>query len=137
LKAAKEIGGFDEAIKGTGEDVDFAVRMVQAGWSIEQGNAIFYESHSELNTVGQLWKRYVHNGYHGRIFYTKTKFISLFRFNPISSFIGGLLSSFAAFRVLNRKIALLLPFHFFFKMTAWFYGFSTYKIKAKNRQRNI
>ena len=127
LSAAKEIGGFDEEIKGTGEDVEFAIRLMQAGWLIEQGKSVFYETHGEMITLRQLWNKYVNNGYHGGRFYEKTKFISFYRINPISSFIAGLFYSIDALRLTNRKIALLLPFHFFFKMTAWLYGFSKYK----------
>jgi GT2 family glycosyltransferase len=130
LNAAKEIGGFDEDIKGTGEDVDFAIRMMQSGWQIEQGCSVFYETHG-ITSLRQLWGKYVNNGYHGRRLYGKKKFVSFYKINPLSSFIAGSLYSIDALRITNRKISLLLPFHFFFKMTAWLYGFSTRKISNK------
>ena len=127
LSAAKKIGGFNEEIKGTGEDIEFAIRMMQAGWLIAQGNSVFYETHGEMITLRQLWNMYVNNGYHGRRLYEKIKFVSFYKINPFSSFVAGSLYSIDALRLTNRKIALLLPFHFCFKMTAWFYGFSKCK----------
>jgi hypothetical protein len=101
--------------------------MLQAGWLIEQGNSVFYETNNKMINFMQLWNKYVNNGYHGRKLYEKTKFVSFYKINPLSSFMAGLPYSIDALRLKNRKIALLLPFHFFFKMTAWLYGFNKNK----------
>ncbi len=124
LSAAKDIGGFDYELKGTGEDVEFAIRMLQAGWLIEQGNGVFFEINDEMIDIRQLWNKYVNNGCHGRKLYAKKKFISFYKINPFSSFFAGLLFSIDAYRLKKRKIALLLPFYYSFKMMAWLYGFN-------------
>lgn len=124
LSAAKDVGGFNDEIVGTGEDIEFASRLVRAGWLIKPGSSVFFETHKNMITLQQLWNKYVNNGYHARKMYEKYKFFSFYRINPLSSLVTGLFYSVEALVLLRKKTALLLPFHFSFKMTAWFYGFS-------------
>ena len=85
----------------------------------------FYELHGRLSTWTNLWERYVRQGAHCRSLYRKSdEFFSLYRMNPIASLAAALVYSVAGFKKTKRFIALLLPFHFTFKMTAWFYGFT-------------
>jgi len=121
----KAVGGFDEKIRGLGEDIDMARRIRQAGWTIITGKAMFYEMHRSISTWGDLWRRYVNRGFHSRYLYEKNpRFFSLYRMNPISSFFIAVMYAIRGYRKTKLKIALLLPFHFSFKMFAWFYGFS-------------
>jgi glycosyltransferase involved in cell wall biosynthesis len=125
VAAARQIGGFDESIEGNGEDIDFASRVRRAGWQILRGQAMFYETHGRLSTWRSLWKRYVNQGAHSRRLYQKSnQFFSLYRMNPIASSIAALTYAVWGFQKTKRLIAFLLPFHFTFKMTAWFYGFT-------------
>jgi glycosyltransferase involved in cell wall biosynthesis len=125
VSAAKQIGGFDESIEGNGEDIDFASRIKQAGWKILRGEAMFYETHGRLSTWKSLWKRYASQGFHCRRLYRKSdQFFSLYRMNPIASMIAALAYAARGYKETKRAVMLLLPFHFTFKMTAWFYGFS-------------
>ena len=123
--AAREVGGFDESIEGTGEDIELASRIRRAGWLILRGDSIFYEVHGQMATWRTLWRRYVNHGTHGRRLYFKDNTLfSLYRINPIASFIAGVRYALISYLTTRRKVTVLLPFHFVFKMTAWFYGFS-------------
>lgn len=125
VAAARAVGGFDEEISGVGEDIDIARRIREAGWTIIQGNAVFYESHGSLTTWRSLWARYVHRGQCSRRLYSRRRIpISLYRMNPVSSFIVALTYIVAGYKLTKRKIVFLIPFHYPMKMLAWFYGFS-------------
>jgi len=125
VNAARQAGGFDESLTGGCEDIDLASRIRKAGWLILRGKATFYELNSQLSTWRVLWKRYVNRGIHSRRLYRKAEgFFSLYRMNPFASLISGVLYSIIGYRKTKLKVAFLLPVHFAFKMTAWFYGFS-------------
>lgn len=123
--AARQVGGFDGNMSTGGEDIDIANRIRQKGWSIIRGEAKFYEKHGNLSTWRDLWKRYATQGIYSRHLYKKSDtFFSLYRMNPFASFVAGLLYVNRGYKLTKLKIVFLLPFHFFFKMTAWFYGFT-------------
>jgi len=123
--AAKEVGGFDESVTGLGEDIDIAKRMKDAGWLILNGGGVFYETHGCLASWRTLWKRYADRGVHSRDLYLKTKgLFSLYKINPLASFVVSLICTVQGYRLTRSKLVLLLPVHFTFKMTAWFYGFT-------------
>jgi glycosyltransferase involved in cell wall biosynthesis len=125
VSAAKQIHGFDESLEGNGEDIEFASRIKQKGWQIIRGEAVFYETHGRLSTWGNLWKRYAIQGLNCRSLYRKNnKLFSLYRMNPIASFIAALYYSILGYQTTKRLTVILLPFHFSFKMTAWLYGFT-------------
>jgi len=125
VTAARQVNGFDEDIAGSGEDIDIASRIRQAGWSIIRGDAVFYEKHGKMATWSSLWKRYLNQGIHGRRLYRKNDlFFSLYRMNPLASFVASLRYAVTGYRLTGLKMSILLPFHFTFKMTAWFYGFA-------------
>ena len=52
---------------------------------------------------------------------------SLLRSNPLAGLIAGVLAVPKAYLLIHRKILILIPFHFCFKMFAWFYGFNSVK----------
>lgn len=138
VTAAKQIGGFDESIKGNGEDIDFASRIRQAGWQILRGKVAFYETHGRLSTWTNLWKRYVSQGIHCRSLYRKSnQFFSLYRMNPIASLVAAFAYSVWGYQKTKRAIVFLLPFHFTFKMTAWFYGFTIGQLLETTNSHNI
>jgi len=125
VTAARQVGGFDESLTSGCEDIDLASRIRKAGWLILRGNATFYELNSQLSTWSVLWRRYFNRGIHSRRLYRKAEgFFSLYHMNPFASLIAGFLYSFAGYRKTKLKVSFLLPVHFAFKMTAWFYGFS-------------
>jgi glycosyltransferase involved in cell wall biosynthesis len=123
-EAARQVGGFDESIKGIGEDIELANRIRQTGWEIRRGDAVFYEKHGKLGTWRNLWNRYVNQGIHGRRLYQKTDFFaSVYRMNPFASFAVSFRYAVFGYMITRRKDAFLLPIHFTYKMLAWFYGF--------------
>jgi GT2 family glycosyltransferase len=99
--AAKEVGGFDESIEGTGEDVEMASRIKQAGWLILRAGGVFYErhghrvQHNQLSSWKVLWKRYVNYGVHHRRLYRRTnKFFTIIGMNPAASFLASIRYTF-------------------------------------------
>ena len=125
LKAIKEAGGFDENLQGSCEDIDAAYRMTQAGWLIIRGNSFFEESHEGLSTFGALWKRSLKRGETSRRVYNKnTVFFSVYRMNPLASFVAGVRYGIIGYLLTKKKVSFLLPFFYAFKSTAWFLGFT-------------
>lgn len=125
LSAAKQVGGFDDRIRGSGEDIDIALRIKQAGWLIISGSAKFYELHGGLSTWKDLWKRYQNQGAQARQSFSEWRaHYSLYKINPLASAIAGLRYSALGYAMTKLKVSLVLPVHFTFKMIAWFYGFS-------------
>ena len=124
VTAAKQVGAFDETIRGAGEDIDIAYRIKQAGWSIIRGNAKFYEAHGYVATWKVLWKRYFNLGLQNRQAGRKNQeLVSIYRINPFASFVAGLNYAILGYRITKLKLAIIVPLHYTFKMTAWFYGF--------------
>jgi glycosyltransferase involved in cell wall biosynthesis len=140
IKAIKQVGGFDENLKGTGEDQDIAYRIKEAGWLIKRSNALFYERRSK--TWMGLWKKYLWYGYGDYYLYLKNRdLFILYRMIPPIQFVAGLLKSLVAYKLTRRKSVFLLPYQFAFKMTAWCLGFIKAQIertrKTKNSERSL
>jgi glycosyltransferase involved in cell wall biosynthesis len=124
IKAARQVGGFDETLNGLGEDIDVASRIRDAGWLILRGQGVFFESHGKLSSWGRLMRRSIEQGIQSRHLYSKSsKFFSIPRMNPFASAVAGCLYAVRGYKVTRKKIVLFLPFHFSIKMLMWFYGF--------------
>jgi len=122
VEAIRQIGGFDEKIKGTGEDQDAAFRIKEAGWQIKRSKTFFYEKRAQ--TWKELWEKWVWYGSGDYDLYRKNrKIFSLFKMNPLAGFVNGLLHIVNAYRLTRSKSMILLPFHFALEMTAWCTGF--------------
>ena len=122
VKAIRQAGGFDEVLKGNGEDQDAAFRVRSIGWFIERSPAVFYEKRPR--TWREFWKKWVWYGFGDYLLYRKNRNIfSLFKMNPLAGFINGFIQIADAYRLTHRKSVLLLPFHNSFKMIAWCLGF--------------
>jgi len=134
VKALRHICGFDNHLVGVGEDQDAAFRVKTAGWLIKKSNAIFFELREQ--NWGELWKKYLWYGYGNYFLYKKNKLIfKLYKMIPPAGLIAGILYSFEGYRLVKRKMVLfLLPFHYFFKMTAWCLGFFYAFLKDKIRK---
>jgi len=138
VEAIRQIGGFDDNIKGTGEDQDAAWRIRAAGWSIARTPAVFYERRRA--TWKALWDEYFWWGYgmHHTL-HKHPDLIFLYKMLPPSGFLVGLRYSFDAYRLMHQKKFFLLPLHFVFKMTAWCLGFAKSHIdslRAEYRMEN-
>ena len=122
--AVRQVQGFDESIKGAGEDTDLVLRIKKAGWLLEPNAAEFYELHSGLCRPGDLWKKYYWYGYGCQKSFQQTREgFSFPRMSPMAGLVTGVFYSFAAYRVLRQKQMFLLPLHFGFKHAAWTFGF--------------
>ncbi|MEM3769693.1 MAG: glycosyltransferase [Candidatus Bathyarchaeia archaeon] len=121
--AIKQAKGFDNNLRNAGEDQDAAYRVSKTNWLICQSPAFFYEKRVE--TWRTLLKKYVWYGYGNHDLYNKNRDIFyLTRMNPLAGFITGVLYASVAYRLTKRKALILLPLHFFLKMSAWFFGFT-------------
>jgi glycosyltransferase involved in cell wall biosynthesis len=124
VKAIRQVKGFNEQISGVGEDQDIALRIKKANWLIRFNDAKFYETHGEMATLKDLWKKYLWYGYGSHKLYRKNTQLFIFpRMSPIAGFIAGFFYSLIAYKLLNQKMVFLLPLHFGFKMIAWTLGF--------------
>ena len=126
VEAIRQVGGFDNHLKGVGEDQDAAYRVKAEGWFLDRSPAVFYEKCRQ--TWQDLWKQYFWHGYGLYDLYRKNRNIfSLYKMVPIAGFITGALYTLDAYRLTGRKSVVLLPFHFAFKMIAWCLGFTKSK----------
>ena len=123
LCAVKQVEGFDENIKGAGEDTDITYRVAKAGWLVYLSTpAVFYERCKE--SWNSLWNQYLWHGYGLHyVFHKNSGIEKLYEMLPIVAFLSGLMLLPIAYGMIRRKVVFLLPFHFVFKMTAWWIGF--------------
>jgi glycosyltransferase involved in cell wall biosynthesis len=130
ITAIRQVQGFDETIKGAGEDIDLVLRIKKAGWLIEANNAELIELHGGLSTPHALLKKYYWYGYGCQRSFQKTRgAFSVPRMSPIAGLVTGLLYSFPAYKFLGQKQMFLLPLHYGLKLTAWTYGFMKGQLK--------
>lgn len=134
VKAIRQIGGFDDRLKGVGEDQDAAYRIKEAGWLIRRSNTFFYELREQ--TWGDLWKKYYWYGYGNYFLYKKNKSIfKLYMMIPLAGLLAGLSYSILGYKYVGKAAVFLLPLHYFFKKTAWFFGFLNAYLKSINFKR--
>ncbi|MEM3378388.1 MAG: glycosyltransferase [Candidatus Bathyarchaeia archaeon] len=118
----KEIGGFDENIRGAGEDLDAVFRIKAKGWFICKNNkAMFFENFRE--TWSDLWKEYFWWGYGAH--YVKHKYknaVTIAYRLPMFSLIIGILKFIKLFKM-HHIICVFLPFYLILKDMAWIFGF--------------
>lgn len=135
--AVRQANGFDERIRGAGEDLDLVLRIKYAGWLIQPNSAELYELHGGLSTPSDLWKKYFWYGYGcQRSFQQIRGAFSLPRMSPIAGLVSGILYAFPAYRFLHQKQVFLLPLHYGFKQTAWTLGFIKGQLQGIKRKRN-
>ncbi|MCD6242828.1 glycosyltransferase [Candidatus Bathyarchaeota archaeon] len=122
VEAIREVGGFDESIKGAGEDLDAARRILMKGWQFGRSNAMFFERRRE--TWKALWTEYFWWGYSMRQVLKENKgLVILYKMTPLFGFLAGILYSLKAYKLTRWKSAFLLPLQFIFKLTAWWVGY--------------
>ncbi|MBN1245153.1 glycosyltransferase [Candidatus Bathyarchaeota archaeon] len=122
VEAIRQVGGFDNALKGCGEDQDAAYRVSVAGWLLAQSPTFCCEVRN--GSWKTLWNRYFWRGQGSYYLYCKNrKIFSVYKMNPIAGFMAGVLQIPAAYRLTGRKSVFLLPAYFTFIFTAWPLGF--------------
>ncbi|WGM88483.1 MAG: glycosyltransferase [Candidatus Bathyarchaeum tardum] len=138
VKSLQEVGGFDSNIRGAGEDTDVEYRISKAGWLLFRTPAIFYEMRRK--TWKALWDEYFRYGYDGNYVANKNglqALTSLDKVFPLTAFLNKNFQSFVAYKLTHQKAVFLLPFHYFFKRTAWCLGFIIRHITNNNVVRNV
>jgi len=116
VDALRNVGGFDDRIKGAGEDEDIEYRLRKAGWLVTEGaKVIFYEKRKD--TWKALWNQYFWYGFSAHLIPDNKKTMNT------QSLLVQLLYSKTAYKLTGRKIAFLLPFQYCFKAIALFAGF--------------
>ena len=124
VKIIKQVGGFDENMKGYGEDWDLEIRVRDAGWSLRTISVKYFDYERHKLTWKSLWSRYWLRGYYTHYFLHKNKgMIKHYRMFPPAAVISGLLCAYKLFKLTHRKAVFLLPFQYWFKITAWYVGF--------------
>lgn len=123
-KAVKQVGGFDNNLKGYNEDWDVELRMRKAGWTRHTTNVTLHDYERYGLTWKSLWRRYWLRGYYTHYFLLKNRgLIKHYRMFPPAAALSGLLGSFTLFKLTRQKAVYLLPLESAFKMTAWYIGF--------------
>ncbi|MEM2518590.1 MAG: glycosyltransferase [Candidatus Bathyarchaeia archaeon] len=123
LDAIRQVGGFDINIKGAGEDIELAQRILANGWSAQVTPAFFYELCKE--SWKDLWNQYAWWGRGGHYLFHKSRDRSTpLKMSPLGGFVAGILRFPFAYKLTKRKLLFLLPFHYAFKRLAFCYGFT-------------
>ena len=129
VKAIRQVGGFDDRIKGAGEDTDAAYRIRAAGWLLYITPAVFYDRFRE--TWKALWRTWFWRGYCLHyVCHKHRSILTLYKMAPPAAFFQGLLYSFIAYKLTRRKVVFLLPLHYTFKRIAWCLGFTKSHIES-------
>jgi len=124
LEAIKQIGGFDENLRGYGEDWDAEIRIRAADWILDVVDVEFYDYERRKLTWKRLWQRYWLRGYYTHCFLHKNSgLISHCKMFPPAAFVAGLIHSRKLYKLTNQRIVFLLPLQNLFKMSAWYAGF--------------
>jgi glycosyltransferase involved in cell wall biosynthesis len=123
LKALRQVGGFDENIRGASEDTDVIFRICQNDWSFsENEKAGFY--HNSRQSFKELWKEQAWIGFGSHYLNQKHGCLNpLWRRLPPGSLIYGLKLALKSYRLTSRKISFLIPSLMVFGKTAWWFGF--------------
>jgi glycosyltransferase involved in cell wall biosynthesis len=122
IKAAKQVGGFQEDIQGATEDIDIAYRMLSVGWKIHIVPVQFSIEYSK--TFRKVWKKSFWYGYGVHFTLHKHKGLNdlLYKSNPLAGFFEGVLAFPIAYQQTRKKIAILLPSYYFLKRISWYLG---------------
>ncbi len=123
LEAVRQVGGFDEQIKGASEDKDLILRIKAKGWGVSvNDNARFY--HACRENLKDFWNEKVWFGYGNH--YLNHKYentVPLWRNVPAGSFVYGLKLTLKAYKSTYKKISYLIPFLTVFGNLAWWLGY--------------
>jgi glycosyltransferase involved in cell wall biosynthesis len=123
-EAIEQVGGFDQNLRGHGEDLDIELRVRAAGWSLHVVDTDFSDYEKYGLTWRNLWCRYWVRGYHLCHFFHKNKgLLKHYRMFPPAAFLSGLLQAHRLFKLTHNRAVFALPFQCMFKMTAWYFGF--------------
>ena len=131
LDAIKDAGGFDACIRGAGEDVDLAIRMLAQGWNLSVSDTFFY--HKPRISWKDLWNQYFWYGYGAHYVSHKHRIESIrFARPPPVALAVSIKKSVTAFKFTHKKISFLLPISFLLCSLAWWIGFTRAHLEEYN-----
>ena len=123
VEAIRKVRGFNEGIKGVGEDMELEYRIKTHGWLLQITTAEFYEK--RRNNWKDLWNEYFWHGSGGRMIFDKVSPSSmLLKMFPPTGILIVISRSCNAYRLTRKKKVFLLPLHWIFKRIAWCLGFA-------------
>jgi glycosyltransferase involved in cell wall biosynthesis len=124
VKAIKDVGGFDENIRGSGEDWNAENKIRKSGWKLYIVNSTYADHERLVLTWGILWQKYYKRGYdHHKFQHINKEMIVHYKMLPIAALLGGFILSLKIYKITGRKVSFLLPIPYLFKSFAWWYGF--------------
>ena len=130
VKAIREVGGFDDKIKGSGEDTDAELKLRKAGWKLLATAPIFCEK--RRCTWGSLWNEYYWLGKSiSNLSKNERQSIGLHRLWPPIALVIEFSRSVDAYRLTQNRTTLLLLLHYLFKRSAWLLGFLSIFLNRK------
>lgn len=122
VDAIREIGGFDRSIKGSGEDADAERRIRARKWLLDTTPAVFYERRRK--SWRSLWDEYYWHGKGGSQALRKNVWLTNpYKLFPPFALVVESMRVVIGYKLVRKKIVLLLPIHYMFKRTAWLLGF--------------
>lgn len=123
LEALRQVGGFDENIRGAAEDTDVILRIRKEGWVTSANeDAQFY--HNCRQNLGEFLKERAWIGFGSHYLNHKHGCLNpLWRNLPAGSLRYGLELSGKSYRLTNRKSSFLIPLLLIFGNVAWWFGF--------------
>jgi glycosyltransferase involved in cell wall biosynthesis len=129
VEAIRKIGGFDENIKGVGEDMDVEHRIRKAGWILKITDTEFYEM--RRTSWKALWNEYFWHGSGGQFISNEVrpKYV-LYKTFPPAAFLIEFYLACTAYKLVHKNVVFLLPFHWIFKRLAWCLGFVTSYVRT-------
>lgn len=117
IDAIRQVDGFDDRIRGSGEDFDAEFKVTKAGWSLYFATeAEFY--HKCKKTWSALWRENLWYGYGGHYLLHKKR-----KATAPTAVLSGLRYLSVGYKLTHRKVVFLFPLQQAFKKIAWLFGF--------------
>jgi glycosyltransferase involved in cell wall biosynthesis len=137
VKAIRQVKGFDEKIKSSGEDIDAAYNIRRSNWQIYYSiDAVFYAR--QKATWKALWNQQFRDGYGEHYLFRKNgDVVQIHKMAPPAKFIYGPFLSFTAYKLTHQKAAFLLPLQSTFKSIALCLGFVKGQIDFFRHKRGL
>jgi len=136
VKSSKQVGGFDEKIKGASEDEDIIIRMRKKGWLIAVNEKAKYYAFPR-ETWQDLWIERSWFGYGKHYLGHKHRDLRVCRRSiPLIFFFVGFRVGLKAYKLTLQKKSFLLPLVYVFTTIAWWFGFIKGHIEGYGHERS-
>lgn len=124
VAAINQVKGFDEKIRGYGEDQDIENRIRKVGWLFAFLTDVKFKDYERKDiTWNDLWIKYCKRGYDTHYLMKINKnYIKLSRMTPPVYIFTSIYLSVIMYKITHDKLALLLPINFTFKIMAFWFG---------------